>query len=180
MNEELEVSQWSEPLIWNTSAAMTFQEAIMVADDMRAELVKEGDWQQLCRAVSGLQQIQRDLSILLRECEEDAARLMPDKTVEVPGLGFVQRRTASSRSWDSETLLMKICRQTLDPEGTGEIQPSRVVELIDVLKQIMPITKSLGWRMTALRQHGIDPDEYSDVRWGRKSIQITQQMKEEE
>lgn len=178
MAEELEVIP--DQVLWNSSAAITFQEALMVADDMRAQLVKEGDWEQLCRAVSGLQRIYRDLGILLRECEEDAARLMPDKTAEVSGLGFVQRRTASSRKWESESLLMDVCRQVLDPEGTGEIQPSRVVELIAVLKKIMPITGSLGWRVTALREQGIDPDEYSDVRWGRKSIQITEQKPIEE
>lgn len=175
MNDELEVFVSPEQVLWNSSAALTFQEALMIADDMRAELVREGDWEQLCRAVAGLKNIYRDIGILLRECEEDAARLMPEKTLSVDGLGYVERRTASSRKWESESLLMDVCRQVLDPEGTGEIQPSRVVELIGVLKKIMPITGSLGWRVTALREQGIDPDDYSDIRWGRKSIQITQQ-----
>ena len=165
MAEELEVSALPEQVLWNASAALTFQEALMIADDMRAELVKEGDWEQLCRAVSGLQHIYRDLGILLRECEEDAARLMPEKTAEVSGLGYVERRTASSRKWESEELLMDICRRVLDPHGTGEIKVSSVVDLITTLKQVMPITGSLGWRVTALRNAGIDPDDYSDVRW---------------
>lgn len=151
----------------------SFREALMVADDMRANLVQERDWLQLCHAVEGLKVIKRDLDILLRQCEEDAANLMPEKKVAVDGFGVIERRTASSRKWESETLLMDICRQVLDPEGTGEINVSRVIDLIGVLKKVMPITGSLGWRVTALKDQGIDPDNYSDISFGRKSIQIT-------
>lgn len=151
----------------------SFREALLVADDMRAELVKERDWLQLCHAVEGLKVIKRDLDILLRQCEEDAATLMPEKKMTVDGFGVVERRTASNRKWESETLLMDICRQVLDPEGTGEINVSRVIDLIGVLKKVMPITGSLGWRVTALKDQGIDPDNYSDISFGRKSIQIT-------
>lgn len=151
----------------------SFQQALLIADDMRAELVQEGDWLQLCYAVEGLKAIKRDLDTLLRECEEDVANLLPDKKVVVEGFGVVERRTASSRKWDSETLLMDICRRVLDPDGTGEIKVSAVVDLITVLKKMLPITGSLGWRVTALKDAGIDPDNYSDVTYGRKSIQIT-------
>lgn len=154
-------------------SVQSFQQALLIADDMRAELVRQGDWLQLCYAVEGLKAIKRDLDILLRECEEDVANLLPEKKVAVPGFGVVEKRTASSRKWDSETLLMDICRQVLDPDGTGEISVSSVVDLIAVLKKMLPITASLGWRVTALKDAGIDPDRYSDVTYGRKSIQIT-------
>jgi hypothetical protein len=154
-------------------SADNFQQALLLADTMRAELVDRGDWLQLCYAIEGLKAIKKDLDILLRSCEEDAANLLPEKKVMVDGFGVVEKRTAQTRKWQSEELLMDVCRQVLDPEQTGEIQPSRVVELIAVLKKIMPITGSLGWRVTALKEQGIDPDDYSDVSWGRKSIQIT-------
>ena len=150
-----------------------FQDALLVADDLRAELVERGDWLQLCYAIEGLRAIKKDLDTLLRACEEDAANLLPEKKVMIDGFGVVEKRVSSSRKWDSEHLLMDVCRQVLDPEGTGEIQPSRVVELIGVLKQIMPITGSLGWRTTALKEQGIDPDDYSEKTWGRRSVQIT-------
>jgi hypothetical protein len=162
----------AQPVI-QTPTADSFRAALLIADDMRAKLVEEGDWVQLCYAVEGLKAIKRDLDTLLRECEADVADLLPDKKVTVPGFGVVEKRVASTRKWDSETLLMDICRRILDPEGTGEISVSSVVDLIAVLKKVMPITGSLGWRVTALKDAGIDPDNYSDISWGRKSIQIT-------
>lgn len=154
-------------------SADNFQQALLMADTLRAELVERGDWLQLCYAIEGLKAIKKDLDVLLRACEEDAANLLPEKKVMVDGFGVVERRTAQTRKWQSEDLLMDVCRRVLDPEGTGEIQPSAVMELISVLKRIMPITGSLGWRVTALKEQGIDPDDYSEVSWGRKSIQIT-------
>ncbi len=154
-------------------SADNFQQALLMADTLRAELVEAGDWLQLCYAIEGLKAIKKDLDILLRACEEDAANLLPEKKVLVDGFGVVERRTAQTRKWQSDELLMDVCRRVLDPDGTGEIQPSAVMELISVLKRIMPITGSLGWRVTALKEQGIDPDDYSEVSWGRKSIQIT-------
>lgn len=150
-----------------------FREALLIADDMRQQLVAQKDWLQLCYAIEGLKAIKKDLDTLLRSCEEDAANLLPEKRMMVDGFGVIEKRTASTRKWESEQLLMDVCRQVLDPEQTGEIHPSRVVELISVLKQILPITGSLGWRTGALKEHGINPDDYSQTTWGRKSVQIT-------
>jgi hypothetical protein len=41
-----------------------------------------------------------------------------------------------------------------------------------VLKEVLPMTASLGWRVTALREVGIDPEQYSETTYGRQTIQI--------
>ena len=146
--------------------------ALLHADTLRQELAERGDWAQLLYAIDGLRQLKADLDTLLRSCEDDAARLLPDKKVAIDGFGVVERRTTSSRKWDSEPLLNDLCRHILDPEGTGEITPSAVAELLRALKAVLPVTASLGWRVTALKKLGIDPEQYSETTYGRKTIQI--------
>jgi hypothetical protein len=46
------------------------------------------------------------------------------------------------------------------------------MKLIDVLKKVLPLTGSLGWRSTALQEVGFDPKAYSDITYGRKTISI--------
>lgn len=146
--------------------------ALLHADTLRQELADRGDWEQLLFAIDGLRQLKLDLDTLLRSCEDDAARLLPEKKVAIDGFGMVEKRTTSSRKWDSEPLLNDLCRQVLDPNGTGEITPSAVTQLLRVLKAVLPFTASLSWRVTALKELGIDPEQYSETTYGRKTIQI--------
>jgi hypothetical protein len=146
--------------------------ALLHADTLRQELAERGDWNQLLYAIEGLRTLKADLDILLRSCEDDAARLLPEKKVVVDGIGMVERRTTSSRKWDSEPLLKDLCRMILDPGGTGEITAASVAQLMKVLKEVLPMTASLGWRVTALKAIGIDPEQYSETTYGRQTIQI--------
>jgi hypothetical protein len=50
---------------------------------------------------------------------------------------------------------------------------NNVVMLIDTLKAVLPFTASLGWRVTALKELGIDVSEYSEATYGRQTVQIT-------
>jgi hypothetical protein len=146
--------------------------ALLHADTLRQELAERQDWNQLVYAIEGLRALKTDLDTLLRSCEDDAARLLPDKKVVVDGIGMIERRTTSSRKWDSEPLLKDLCRMILDPDGTGEISAASVAKLMKVLKEVLPMTASLGWRVTALREVGIDPEQYSETTYGRQTIQI--------
>lgn len=146
--------------------------ALLHADTLRQELADRGDWAQLLYAIEGLRALKGDLDALLRSCEDDTARLLPEKKMVLDGFGVVESRTTSSRKWDSEPLLRDLCRQVLDPDQTGEIDASAIPELLRVLKAVLPMTASLGWRVTALKEQGVDPEQYSEVTYGRKTIQI--------
>jgi len=148
------------------------RQALLRADTLRQELADRGDWAQLLNAIEGLRALKGDLDTLLRACEDDAARLLPEKKMVLDGFGVVEARTTSSRKWDSEPLLRDLCRQILDPEQTGEINASAIPDLLRVLKAVLPMTASLSWRVTALKEQGIDPEQYSEITYGRKTIQI--------
>lgn len=147
--------------------------AIMQADTGRAGLASAGDYTQLLKGLLYLKDIKADLDTLIRACEDDITTLMPEKKMFIDDVGTVERRTSSTRKWQSDDLLRHITRSTLDPQGTGEVSINNVVTLIDTLKAVLPFTASLGWRVTALKEIGIDVSEYSEATYGRQTVQIT-------
>jgi len=154
------------------NATQSIQQDILKADDMRAALVREGDWESLVWIVSEIRKVKADLDALVRECEENVASMMPNKKEIIDGLGVVERRTTSSRKWESPELLRHLVRSTLDPERTGEVKVEQVMQLIGLLEEVLPLTPSLGWRVTPLKENGINPDFYSETTYGRSNIQI--------
>lgn len=147
--------------------------AILHADTLRQELADRGDYTQLLYAIDGLRTIKADLDALLRDCENDAARLMPDKKMVIDNLGQVERKTSISRKWESEELLTQILKAALTDQQTGEISPQLLARVGSILKAALPLTASLGWRVTGLEALGINIDDYCDKTYGRQTIQIT-------
>lgn len=147
--------------------------AILHADTLRQELAERGDYVQLLYAMQGLKAIKGDLDTLLREVENDIARLLPEKKMAIDNIGQVERRTSITRKWESEELLNQILKETLADKETGEISQQLLARLAAVLKAALPLTASLQWRVTGLTSLGIEADDYSDKTFGRQTIQIT-------
>ena len=156
-----------------TTATDGLRADLLRADDRRAELYAAGDYVTLAWVVNEARKIKADLDAFVRECEENVAALMPTKKEAIDGLGVIEKRTASSRKWESQDLLRTLVRRTLDPEGTGELKVEHITTLLGLLEQVLPLTSSLGWRVTPLREYGINVDSYSEVTYGRSNIQIT-------
>lgn len=146
---------------------------LLRADDRRAELYAAGDYVTLAWVVNEARKFKADLDAFVRECEENVAALMPNKKEVIDGLGVVEKRTTSSRKWESDVLLRTLVRRTLDPDQTGELKVENIKSLLSMLEQVLPLTASLGWRVTPLREYGINVDSYSEVTYGRSNIQIT-------
>lgn len=147
--------------------------AILHADTLRQELAERGDYTQLLYAMQGLKAIKGDLDTLLREVENDIARLLPEKKMVIDNIGQVERKTSIARKWESEELLNDILNTALVDKDTGEVNIQLVSRAREILKAALPLTASLGWRVTGLQSLGLDPDEYSDKTYGRQTIQIT-------
>jgi hypothetical protein len=91
------------------------------------------------------------LSILKRDVEQEIAAIMTDTLVELPGLPpFEKKLKAKTTKWDSDGVFDEICRLD-DP--------------LDGFRKAAPLTGSLGWRKAALRDLGIDPDDYCTRSW---------------
>jgi hypothetical protein len=169
MSELEKVNQLPEQTTPELIAA--FQQALVHMDDFRQDLAEQGNWEALAQGLIHLNEFKKNLSILIEAIELNINETLPDKKVVAPGIGIIEKRTSSSKKWESERLLNEIVRSCLD-NGTGEITPSDVMGLIDVLKRVLPLTASLGWRSTELERHGFAPKEFSDTVWGRKTVSI--------
>lgn len=105
---------------------------------------------------------------------------MPNKTLEVEGIGVLTSRTGAKRTkWDHDSLTSKAAEKMAEQleaeEGemvwrdTGEgVNPRSL--LAELLREFRTMATP-SWKLTGLRQHGIDPDEYCETSWGRKTIE---------
>lgn len=121
--------------------------------------------------------VRQALGIRERAIEDLLADVMLDDTMTLEGVGVFQLRHGKDRkAWQSEQLLSEVIRRSLDPEGTGELPPlPEVVERIRAgVFDTAPVTPSLGWRVTALKRLGLDPDEWCESTPGRTTVQITE------
>lgn len=148
------------------SPVVALREAIgAMVDDVTA-LVEAGDWEALVRGLEPLQQVLGDLRLVEQQAKRGIAATMPDRRVTVDGVGTVERKARITRkNWDSDELLRKIIAGAILDEATGEVPSSPVVAadlILQELRAVMPITGSLGWRVTALRERGYDPDEWCE------------------
>lgn len=168
MSDEVERSGVNVPA--TTGAAPAGVDALRVAIagmmDEAAALVEAGDWESLVRGLEPLQQVLGDLRMLEHQVKRGIADTMPERRVSVEGVGTVERKAkVTRRNWDSDELLRKIIAGAILDETTGELPSSPVVAadlILRELRAVMPITGSLGWRVTALRERGIDPDDWCD------------------
>lgn len=146
-------------------------------DRRRQELAEAGEWQSLAFGLVALKKITDDLRTLIRSVEDDVVRLLPEKRAVVEGLGVLERKRSSDRrAWRSDELLDELLRlAVVDPE-TGEVLDDEAAiraRFLQVLVDCVPFTGSLGWRISALRALGIDPDEWCEVKPGRTALQIS-------
>ena len=160
------------------SAVQTLREQIAAADTQRQALVEAGDLDALAAGLAQLRQITADMRLLAQAVEDDVVSLMPDKRYTLQGVGTLERRKGTDRrQWDSlELARLLVLAELVDP-ATGEIDrtgdPVEVVgRVVAALVACAPFTSSMGWRVTALRDRGINPDEWATTTPGRTTVQI--------
>jgi hypothetical protein len=136
--------------------------------------IEAGDVETLARLFDYLDTLKARLGVLHSETMARLAEVMPH-TLELDGLPVMERRRGKDRkAWQSSELLHRLIRDTLDPDRTGEIpEAGEAIELVEkVVLETMPVTGSMGWRVTALKARGIDPDEWCETAPGRTTVQI--------
>lgn len=142
---------------------------LLTADATR--LAQAGDLQALAGGLARLRKFRRAVSDLERHVEGLAADLMPGKQVNYDDELTLERHRSVSRSgWQSEDLLRRLVGdQVVDPE-TGE-------NVIGTLLACVPFTASLAWRVGALRERGIQVDEWCEE---KTRTTVTVKVKEDD
>lgn len=101
-----------------------------------------------------------------------------DRKADIAGLGVVEVRGGRKRTkWDTTELARHIANRALVDLDTGELKASTLAEAADlVLTELVacaPMTPSMAWRVGALRDRDIDPDEWCESVPAPPTVQIT-------
>lgn len=97
------------------------------------------------------------------EIENRIGDLMEAKRVEVHGVGPVERMKRKTRkAWDHESLQRTLYRKALNDRQADE-ETGEVLSEAEAVFRLLTETANPSWRTTALKYHGLDPDEYSET-----------------
>lgn len=93
----------------------------------------------------------------------DLKKLIPEKVLDLPSGGQVEIKTGVARkTWNKQELctivVEKIMEDARDPE-TGAFE----VPISQMLMQVFDFVSFSNWKVTALRDAGIDPNKYSEM-----------------
>lgn len=149
--------------------------ALAQVDDQRKALAEAGDIEALAHGWNQIRPLLADLKSVTEAIEADLAALMPTKTVEIPGVGVLERRKGQDRkAWDWPELLPLLIRMYVDPDGTGEMPgPAEVIDRMrELIVDVIGVTPSKSPKVRPLREMGIDPDEFCESKPGRVSVQL--------
>ena len=136
------------------------------------ELAEQGDWESLGDGLDRIRALRKQLSDLERHVEDHVAALMPDKRIVVSGLGMERRTSKDRRAWQSEAIVRELWVQTSVDFNGETVEPFLHAERFrEAIEECVPLTGSLGWRVKALAEYGIDPEDYAEVTPGRTSVQ---------
>lgn len=132
----------------------------------------------LARALHLVQRMRGDLDLLVSGITEYLFRAMPDKTMVVDGVGTVEKRYGTANTnWDQDRcwqLVADSVRQAWAQDHDGELPPPEVCTAIDnTVSEARELHAAGGWKKTALKARGVDPEEVSEQTWGKRSITIT-------
>lgn len=122
-----------------------------------------------------LDQIKAATTAARADVNEQMKPEMGEKVVTVGNLRVEGRTGMRRKEWDSEGLLGHLAARSVvtDLETCEMRSPEeRFDAFYEYVAKCMPITKSLGWRSTALKAIGVDPSEWSSWAPGATTFHV--------
>ena len=108
--------------------------------------------------------------------EDELVKCIPHKTILVDEVGEITQHTGASRKhWDRDAVVTALAHgiaETVPPlvdTSTGEQVDH--IELVQSIPRCFIESATPSWKVTGLRAWNINPDDYCEVEWGRKSIE---------
>lgn len=137
------------------------------------EAIEGEDVEELARFMCTVDDLYRMISDV-RSAVTSAYVSHAPKLVELPDLPPLEVKYGAKRNkWQSEALLTSIIGRAIIDANGELLGPVEMRDRIEAeVSACVPITPSLGWRVTALRERGFDPDEWSESAPGRASVLI--------
>jgi hypothetical protein len=158
-----------------TGALLALRQALAPLEDEARAIAVTGDYETLARGYAELTALKRDLTTILGIVGDLTVETIPVQVsakgkeyrdpVHIEGVGtFEVTRRAPTRRWESDELLHKLVRDNIVDRSTGELPDETALAAVDrvvsAIQAAAPFTPSMGWRVTALREQGVDVDDY--------------------
>lgn len=128
-------------------------------------------------ALATVRQARQDLAQVEAVLERHAARVMTGNVIEWPG-GVAERHFGKSRKeWAHDDLVRQVV-QLIAVDAATDKASGETDEMLAALVQDacarFALTHRPDWRVTALKQLGVDADDYCSAIPGRVTVAITQ------
>jgi len=130
----------------------------------------DGDMPALLTLLADLREQRRQLALAEAYAETACARAMPANKFEAPGL-FAERRGGRSRKeWDHPRVAWRVASAAAVSKSTGEmlVDPDRLRAVVDAFVA----ASTPGWRVTVLREMGVEFDDACVVEAGRRTVTV--------
>jgi hypothetical protein len=118
----------------------------------------------LASLLADLADLRRAVSEAYKAVEQQYVATAGEKKMEVPGLGLVEiKKNTTYRQWQHDPLWARVSalaldERKLDPE-TGELLEREAETVARILRDCC----TPSWKVTGLRAHGIQVDEFCEV-----------------
>lgn len=155
---------------WHTNCNRADEFKSANPDEYKSALQKLAELEDIRAQIKALRVEETDLCAEIYE-------LLPQKEMDMGGIGRVTKSMGSSKKWDHEGLWYTLAARArdkriskIDPE-TGEVIARESVEAatMRILKECAYVSY---WRLTELEEYGIDVDEYCEKNWTKPGIRI--------
>lgn len=161
----------------------TLTEAFATIEYLAAKLVPDAavllspDYAAMALLLHALRRAIAQLRFADEELEQELVKVLPGKETDVPGLGILTLRSGTTRKqWDKAGLVAAVTARIADEpsvfvdDETGEfLPPAQVAER--VIGAFLEVGTP-AWKTTGLRAMRLDPDEWCEVNYGPKSVQM--------
>lgn len=114
-----------------------------------------------------LADVQRELAVVMSLLTHGFAETLGERETTIDGLGTLRRRGKKDRTaWQKDDLLRAVLDSRLVDKSTGFISEE------SPLDKVLAVWNLPAPRTTALRERGIDPDEFCHSEWGGWTIEV--------
>lgn len=134
-----------------------------------AEVPKDGELLDLALALAEVRTAKAELDMVERDIQGAVVRSMGDRwELTVEGFGGIKVHGGKKRSkWLHDDLWPLTLQRARTAESLAPEKDDERLLLI-VRSAVQPAY----WRSTELKRWGVDPDEFCEVTWGRKTVEI--------
>lgn len=131
------------------------------------------DIETLARLLLQSREMVRVMRDITGRIEQATVRAMPHRKMVIEGVGHLEKAAETTRrAWDSPLLAGAVLKAAVTQwvQETGEVVGDDVANM--VLEAFMKAARP-EWRVTALRDMGIDADNYCEVSYGEQKVRVT-------